>query len=148
MMNARIARRLQKKALARESARYGEHLERIPESAWPPNYRPPNIREVWRSRDYLVQIFAEKDGATRLSICRTALNADGSRWQDRIPWEDLQRLKSECGRGYLDAVEVYPRDCDVVNVANMRHLWVLEQPLPFAWRASPNVPRETREAHP
>lgn len=48
---------------------------------------------------------------------------------------DLQRLKRECGRGDLDAVEVYPRDCDVVNVANMRHLFVFESCLlPYVWR--------------
>jgi hypothetical protein len=33
-----------------------------------------------------------------------------------------------------DAVEVYPPAGDVVNVANMRHLWVLRDRLPFAWR--------------
>ena len=31
------------------------------------------------------------------------------------------------------AVEVFPADDQVVNVANMRHLWVLPEPLPFAW---------------
>ena len=31
-------------------------------------------------------------------------------------------------------MEVYPRTADLVNVANMRHLWVLPELLPFAWR--------------
>ena len=29
------------------------------------------------------------------------------------------------GCGARDAVEVYPADADVVNVANMRHLWLV-----------------------
>lgn len=32
------------------------------------------------------------------------------------------------------AVEVFPADADVVNVANMRHLWILPDAPAFAWR--------------
>jgi hypothetical protein len=87
--------------------------------------------EVWRSRDFLVQVFAEKDGVERLTICRTS--PDGNDWEDRIAWDDLQRLKRECGRGERDAVEIYPADRDLVNVANMRHLWVTPTNIPFKW---------------
>jgi hypothetical protein len=93
-----------------------------------------NRIEVWRSRDFLVQVFAEKDGVERLTICRTSL--DGDDWGDRITWDDLQRLKRECGRGERDAVEIYPADRDVVNVANMRHLWVVPANIPFKWTTS------------
>ena len=34
------------------------------------------------------------------------------------------RIKTECGRGDLEAVEIFPRREDEVNVANLRHLWV------------------------
>ena len=72
----------------------------------------------------------------RLSINRTTLGANG-RWDENITWDDLQRLKREAGYGDKDAVEVFPADVDVVNVANMRHLWVFvgNYRLPFAWRA-------------
>jgi hypothetical protein len=53
----------------------------------------------------------------------------------------LQRLKAECGYADRDAVEVYPRERDVVNVANLRHLWVMREPLAFAWRGGD---RDTR----
>jgi hypothetical protein len=97
---------------------------------WPAEMTPPHgLREVWRSRGFLVQVYSATDGVERLSICRTSV--DGG---DPIAWEDLQRLKAECGRGDREAVEVYPRDCDVVNVANMRHLWVLTRGMPFTWR--------------
>jgi len=33
-----------------------------------------------------------------------------------------------------DAIEIFPADMDVVNVANMRHLWVMAEPVEFAWR--------------
>lgn len=71
----------------------------------------------------------------RMSVNRTALTKDGN-WDADIGWEELQRLKAEAGYGNMDAVEIYPSDKDVVNVANMRHLWILSEPLAFAWRAT------------
>ena len=39
------------------------------------------------------------------------------------------------GCGARDAVEVYPADADVVNVANMRHLWLVAGELAFKWKS-------------
>lgn len=42
-------------------------------------------------------------------------------------WSDLQRIKNElCGEGCA-ALEVYPPDSEVVDQANMRHLFVLPE---------------------
>ena len=76
--------------------------------------------------------FSCTEGVERLSICRTAITGD--RWTDGISWNDIQRLKHECGRGDKFAVEIYPADKDVVNVANMRHIWILDEPPVYAWR--------------
>lgn len=92
-------------------------------------------KRVWRSRGFLVQAYGEIPGHVRLSICRAELDRDGQ-WTANISWEELQELKRQAGFGDYDAVEVFPRDCDVVNVANMRHLWVVPEGIPFAWRGS------------
>ena len=42
-----------------------------------------------------------------------------------LTWAHLQELKGMCGHGKREAVEIYPADDAVVNVANMRHLWLL-----------------------
>ena len=123
--------RAQRRQLRRDNLKYGDVLRQIPRTEWPDVF-PLRCTEVWRSRDYLVQIYQERDGMERMSVCRTAL--DGDRWEDGISWDTLQRLKRECGRGDRDAVEIYPADADVINVANMRHLWLMPEPLPFAWR--------------
>ena len=47
---------------------------------------------------------------------------------------ELQDIKRQAGLGDYMAVEIYPKDRDIVNVANMRHLWVLRDPLQFGWR--------------
>lgn len=127
--------RKQRRALEAENRAWPVALRQVPREEWPLSSLPPERRpfEVWRSRDFLVQVFtAPAEGVERLSVCRTVI--DGQRWTDGIAWDDLQRLKSECGRGDRDAVEIFPRDRDVVNVANMRHLWVFPDEFPLTWR--------------
>lgn len=128
----RNERRAVAKQLQRDNSRYPEKLAEVPRMDWPEG-APSNLLQAWRSRDFLAQLY-QNDGFIRLSINRTSLASNG-RWKDEISWEELQRLKSEAGFGDCDAVEVYPRDVDVVNVANMRHLWIFFEPLEFAWRA-------------
>lgn len=125
--------REQRRQLAIENAGYPKHLITIPSAQWcPVPWDDSNRTEVWRSCDFLVQIFAEKHGAERLTICRTRIM--GKTWQDGISWDDLQRLKRECGRAKKWAVEIFPAESDIVNVANMRHLWVLPQAPEFSWQ--------------
>jgi len=125
--------REQRRQLARDNAKWPIALKEIPRSEWP-DPDGPQLR-VLRSREFLVQEFQEDGMAlVRLSINITAM--DGTRWKDGIPWEGLQRLKAEAGYPMHDAVEVFPRATDVVNVANMRHIWVMRELLPFAWRRS------------
>mgnify|MGYP006915311199 CR=1 FL=1 len=67
-------------------------------------------------------------------ILRTSLHGD--RWADNIPWDGMQRLKAEAGFGEAWGVEVFPADREVVNVANIRHLWLLDAQPAFAWSKS------------
>lgn len=87
--------------------------------------------EVWVSTSYLVQIYEDR-GYERMSVNRTTVLRNG-RWGDGITWDALQRLKAECGRGARWAVEVYPPDEHVIDVANIRHLWLLPEQPPFSW---------------
>jgi hypothetical protein len=125
----------QRRALARENLKWPLGLAPVPKDQWPPHdcARHGNAPvECWRSRSFLAMVYAEPGGIERLSILRTAMSGD--RWVDGITWDNLQRLKAECGRGDRCAVEIFPADADLVNVANIRHLWVLPEPPPFAWR--------------
>ena len=123
--------REQRRRLARDNAKMQDWLTDVPRDEWP---RDGMQLRVLRSREFLVQIYsAPAPAVVRLSVNRTTLS--GERWSDGVSWDDLQRIKAECGYALHDAVEVYPDARDVVNVANMRHLWVMGEPLPFAWRA-------------
>lgn len=121
-MPLRQARKVQQ-YLRAENLRHGRALERIPAT-----------RPTWRSRDFLVVQHAEdRPGVLcRLSINRTMVDNEGE-WLEGITWNTLQRLKREAGFGEHDAVEVYPADADLVDVSNMRHLWIMAEPLAFKW---------------
>lgn len=125
-----------RRALEAESRKWPEQLVPVPFEQWPAAVAlHGRVFQVWRSRRYLVQGFLEEGGVLRLTICRAALNVAGG-WEDGLGWDQLQAIKAECGFGAREAVEVYPPDRDVVNVANFRHLWVLPEGLPFTWRRS------------
>lgn len=92
----------------------------------------PGLIAVWRSSRFLVQLFEELNGAQRISINRTMVDITTGRWVDGITWEEIQTIKKKVGFGDRTAVEIYPPDSNVVNVANMRHIWLVPD-LPFAW---------------
>ena len=120
--------------LERENEKYPVSLARAPVPA-PVGAGAPFAQ--WRSREFVVQAFEVPGGVIRLSVNRTHIDPSTMRWVDGITWDDLQRLKSEAGYGDREAVEVYPPDSCVVDVANIRHLWVLPERLHFSWPGPP-----------
>jgi hypothetical protein len=130
-----ITTRAQRRELERQNAKLPRELQPIPRHEWPATQHHGAILRVWRSRGFLVQEYAEPAPVlVRLSVLRTTLDAKTGRWVDSITWDQLQDIKAQCGYAGRDAVEVYPRERDTVNVANLRHLWVMREPLAFAWR--------------
>jgi hypothetical protein len=126
----RDERRAQQAAINKAAGSLPAALTAVPREQWPPPL--PGSRQrlpfaVWRSRFFLVQAYDVPAGGAscRLSIRR--VNAG-----DRITWDELQQIKRDVGYGDACAVEMFPPDRDVVNVANMRHLWIVTQP-PFMW---------------
>lgn len=93
---------------------------------------------VWGSTEFTVQVFRVKDGIIRLAINRTEISRDERVFTDGISWESLMEIKSQVGYGDRQAVEIYPEDRNVVNKINVRHLWILAQPLDFAWKVQDN----------
>lgn len=131
--------RAQRRQLERDNAKLPRLLEGVPRVEWPAHlaFSEHAPFAVWRSREFLVQAFEEQAPGVhcRLSINRTTVS--GGRWVDGISWDELQRLKAECGLGDMWAVEIFPPDSDVVNVANIRHLWVLADPPDYGWHKAP-----------
>lgn len=129
----------QLRELKRQNMAFPPHLVEIPRERWPDMSKSPYrsgsiVLACFRSRSFVVGVWLEPNGCTRLSVNRTEWDERQQRFRDDISWDELQRLKAEAGYADLCAVEVYPPDDDVVNVANMRHLFLLPALPAFMWR--------------
>jgi hypothetical protein len=107
-------------------------MKEVSEYDWPHSIQElGRLVGVWRSSQFLAQLFGTEKGACRLTVSRCEITREGD-WRADISWEELMEVKSQCGFGKDWAVEIFPPDAHVVNVANMRHLWVTAKP-EFAW---------------
>ena len=132
-MSAIPSSRAARKWLERDCRNWPSEMIEVPRDQWPePGLRRPPVA-VWRSNKYLAQVFDEGGGVLRVSVNRTVV-LPGGRWDDGLTWDELQTIKREVGFGARFAVEVYPEDAEVVNVANMRHIWCLDEAPSFGWR--------------
>ncbi len=49
----------------------------------------------------------------------------------RPTWHEMQRIKDELAGYQKTGIEVYPPKREIVDEADMFHLWILTEPLPF-----------------
>jgi len=91
---------------------------------------------AFRSREFFAAIYLDRyddrGEYMRLSVNRCKLDNDGQ-WVGDITWDELMEIKR--ATGFADAwfLECYPPEDEIVNVANMRHLFFLPKPPAFAW---------------
>lgn len=83
---------------------------------------------AWETPVFFAAAFQE-DGCIRLDVFRKDM-------QGGITWDELQKIKNDCGFKHQDAVEFYPKDGDVINTGNYRHLYIIAEPLKFIRRQS------------
>ena len=102
----------------------------IPKTEWP-TVSPDYLTRAWVNTDFLVQYFEEPNKPFRLSVNRTKRLPNG-RWKDGITWDELMDIQRALGLSSVCAIEIFPPDEDIVNVANMRHLWIIDKP-DFMW---------------
>ena len=134
-MNERQTIVAKQKHLRKMNRQYPPHLIDVPGDQWPENVSARPFR-VLRSRDFLVTCFNESDGIVRLTVCRTEIDGAGM-WRSDIDWDTMQRLKAESGYEFLWAAEILPPANQLVNVANMRHIWVLPSKPEYGWSKQP-----------
>ena len=120
-----------RRQLHKDNTKRNPTLAPVPNETWPED-RAGSIIEVWISKTFLVQVHQENSGVLRLSCNRTTIDNAGN-WEQDLTWDELMEIKRQIGRGNSYAVEVLPEDRNIVNVANMRHIWILPKPV-CGWR--------------
>ena len=89
-------------------------------------FHEPSIG-IWESDTYKAYAYKDLD-AIRLDIERK----DG---KDGITWDEIQRIKNDCGFKDQDAIEFYPAEADVINTGNVRHIYIFKEKLPLIRRS-------------
>jgi hypothetical protein len=83
-----------------------------------------DITEARRNKVFAVLVRDVGHGVVHLGI---------SSLSGRRPsWHEMQRIKDELAGPDATAIEVYPPHDEIVDDADMFHLWVLPGPLPFS----------------
>ena len=131
----RDERRSLRRAFEQERLQQSDTLTEVPRHTWPEHLQQMEAApiRVWRSKTFLVHLYAEGESG-RLSIIRALWPSDNG-WQADITWDELMECKRQIGYGDAWAVECLPPSREVVNVANMRHLWLLDNaPESYGWK--------------
>jgi hypothetical protein len=89
------------------------------------------VRSAWANNLYAVLIRPLKD-ANGAEVIHFAIRTAS---QLEPPWRDMQRIKNEICGAESTAVSVMPPMTELIDDADMYHLWVLGQPLPFSLSA-------------
>lgn len=83
---------------------------------------------MWMNDEYAVAVYEEVEGVTHITVQRV----DGQPARD---WRHLQQIKNETCGVEREAVELFPAQSRVVDLANTTHLFVLgegvQMPLGF-----------------
>lgn len=84
--------------------------------------------KVYENGDYAVLIRTVKTdwGPFIHAAMRNKENTD-------IPWREMQRIKNELFGPERIGVEVFPKESELIDAANMYHIWILPEnmALPF-----------------
>lgn len=110
-----------------------------------PNQRPENkgrtdwfsqLSEVYVSNDQKYCVMSREIDTDMGKVTHVCIRSQGRKetgWQgEDIPWAEKQRIKNEIYGEEVTAIEVFPKESELVDHANMYHLWVLHEfKLPF-----------------
>lgn len=84
-----------------------------------------DLRQCWRNNVYSVQVYVRTDSLHHGQVRALQLAVRRHDGDEIHGWSDLQRIKDEIAGPERVAIEIYPAAKDVVDNANMRHLFVL-----------------------
>lgn len=116
---------LMAEAKRRKSGDWGEweRLEFPPGSVGPSGW-VADFKTAYRNKVFAVLHRHDASGAIHLAVSSLS--------EIRPSWPEMQRIKDEIAGVDATGVEVYPPSTEVVDDANMYHLWIVPGPLPFS----------------
>lgn len=142
------SRREQMLKSRRTQLRAGAAMRRKQGWTWERIDDPPDMPDSYRgfvcahiNAFYVVQLF---DVPTDIGLVQHLIVRPNVGGKNREPpWRDMQRIKRELVGPDAEAVQVYPRERDIVDSADVYHLFVLpyDHALPFGLHRECGIPR-------
>lgn len=124
----RLSEKTQSRQIAKKSNGTWQPMVEVPETKWPALPGPRRVVRFWANNKYTCMEYPPR--RTEFGIVRRLLIQRVT--AERIArWEPLQRIKNEVVGTATLAIEVYPREDDVVNDCHVYHLWVLPEGYPL-----------------
>lgn len=106
---------------------YPDTLEKVPENDpnVPYSSHPEDIKAIFRSKKYTVILYKMNKitGRQRFSITRNEWSSKERRYVGNISWDEIMEIKRQIGLGDVECWEYYPKDSEIINEANMRHIF-------------------------
>ena len=116
---------LAEEAKRRKSGQWGSWQEiTFPPGTVGPKGWVAEITRAHKCRVFSVLDRMDASGARHLAV--TSLS------EIRPTWHEMQRIKDEIAGPDATAIEVYPPKSEIVDDANMFHIWVIPGTLPFS----------------
>ena len=120
-----------KKVIAENNRKYTDKFVEIPREELDDKSFPP--KRACRNNRYMAYLYEDyTNGYLRLCVQRTTINDDGT-YEDGISWDKIQEIKRLVGFGDWWGLEVFPADDHLINVSNIRHIWLFKERPSFAW---------------
>lgn len=126
----RTLNREQRRALEKAQRAYiatlPEKLTRMDDNdpMMPYSSHPEDRIGVWRNKKFSVILWKVPAGE-KMTISRNEWDSKTRRYEDGITWDEIQEIKRELGYGERTGVEFFPPDSELINIANVRHIWFL-----------------------
>lgn len=122
----REQRRALEKVKRQLIASYPDELTKVDENDpnMPYTSHPQDLDSIWRNKKFTVMLWNVPAGK-KMTISRNEWDSKSRRYVDGITWDEIMEIKRGIGFGEQNAVEFYPPDSEVVNIANVRHIWIL-----------------------
>lgn len=78
--------------------------------------------KVYQNGQFIIQVFEENNAWNAKKVMIRWLDA-----RPEIPWAILQKIKNDLFGAEVTALEVFPKESNKVDVANMYWIWILPE---------------------
>ncbi len=82
------------------------------------NFKPDT---VYQNNKYIVQVFLNQKRNGRIYTKVMIRRSDA---QPIYSWSDLQRIKNECFGEEVEAIQYFPKQSELTDVANLYWIWI------------------------